>query len=106
MQRRTMAGLLGTLLTLLSGGPVVAKGGGSSRPSGGGNPRAPSGSTKGSGTGSSPSSHPTRGYTKKDGTYVAPHQQTNPNSTTRDNYNTRGNYNPYNGQTGTKSPKD
>ena len=47
-----------------------------------------------------------RSYTRKDGTYVAPHQQTNPNSATRDNYNTRGNYNPYNGKVGTKSPKD
>jgi hypothetical protein len=39
------------------------------------------------------------------GTYVQPHQQTNPNSTQYDNYGTRGNVNPYTGQTGTRSPK-
>lgn len=46
--------------------------------------------------------HYVRGYTKKDGTYVAPHYQTNPNSTTSDNYSTIGNVNPYTGQPGTK----
>lgn len=56
------------------------------------------------GTGSNPSSHSVKGYTKKDGTTVAPHHQTNPNDTQRDNYNTRGNYNPHNGQTGTRTP--
>jgi len=84
-----MAGLVGTLLMFLSGRPVLARNGGG-----------------GSGTGSNPSSHSTKGYTKKDGTYVAPHYQTNPNGTTRDNYNTRGNYNPHNGQIGPKPPKD
>lgn len=46
--------------------------------------------------------HYVRGYTRKDGTYVAPHYQTNPNSTTSDNYSTRGNVNPYTGKPGTK----
>lgn len=46
--------------------------------------------------------HYVRGYSRKDGTYVAPHYQTNPNSTTSDNYSTRGNINPYTGQPGTK----
>lgn len=46
--------------------------------------------------------HYVSGYTKADGTYVAPHYQTNPNSTTSDNYSTRGNVNPYTGQLGTK----
>jgi hypothetical protein len=41
------------------------------------------------------------GYTKKDGTYVAPHQRTAPNSTKSDNYSTQGNVNPYTGQAGT-----
>lgn len=45
-----------------------------------------------------------RGYTKKNGTYVAPHQRTNPNSTKMDNYSTKGNVNPYTGKAGTKSP--
>lgn len=59
----------------------------------------------GYGTGSNRSSHSTRGYTTRSGTYVAPHQATNPNSTQRDNYGTRGNYNPYTGRTGTRAPK-
>jgi hypothetical protein len=48
------------------------------------------------------------GYTKKDGTYVAPHQRTAPNNTTLDNYSTKGNVNPYTGQPGTKNaaPED
>ena len=45
-----------------------------------------------------------RGYTKKNGTYVAPHQRTSPNSTKMDNYSTKGNVNPYTGKAGTKSP--
>lgn len=101
MRRRTTLGFIGVLLTFLEDHTVQAKGGGGSRGSGGGSRSAGS-----RGTGSNPSSHPTSGYTKKDGTHVQPHYQTNPNSTTRDNYNTRGNYNPHNGQIGTKSPKD
>lgn len=42
------------------------------------------------------------GYVKKDGTYVAPHVRSNPNSTKTDNYSTKGNFNPYTGKTGTK----
>ncbi len=34
------------------------------------------------GTGSNPESHYTSGYTRNDGTYVAPHYQTNPNGST------------------------
>lgn len=45
-----------------------------------------------------------RGYTKKDGTYVAPHERTAPNSTNLDNYSTKGNVNPYTGKPGTKEP--
>ena len=48
------------------------------------------------------SDHVVRGYTRADGTYVAPHMQTNPNGTTSDNYSTRGNTNPYTGLPGTK----
>jgi len=46
-----------------------------------------------------------KGYTRKDGTYVAPYQRTAPNSTRDDNYSTRGNINPYTGEPGTK-PRD
>lgn len=45
-----------------------------------------------------------RGYTRKDGTYVAPHYRSAPNSSRLDNYSTRGNYNPYTGKTGTVDP--
>ena len=44
------------------------------------------------------------GYTKKDGTYVAPYYRSSPNSTTLDNYSTKGNVNPYTGKVGTKDP--
>lgn len=45
------------------------------------------------------------GYTKSNGTYVAPHMRSSPNSTTADNYSTKGNINPYTGETGTKNPE-
>lgn len=46
-----------------------------------------------------------RGYVRKDGTYVAPHYRSSPNSTKSDNYSTRGNYNPYTGKPG-NAPAD
>ncbi len=46
-----------------------------------------------------------KGYTRKDGTVVQPHERTAPNSTKNDNYSTRGNVNPYTGKVGTK-PRD
>lgn len=100
MQRRALVGLVGALFLIFRGRPVLAKGGG------GGSKGGSSKGTGGSGTGSNSSSHGVKGYTKKDGTHVAPHQQTNPNSTSRDNYGTRGNYNPSTGKTGTRSPTD
>jgi hypothetical protein len=45
-----------------------------------------------------------KGYTKKDGTYVAPHDRTAPNSTKNDNWSTKGNVNPETGKPGTKDP--
>jgi hypothetical protein len=45
-----------------------------------------------------------RPYTKRDGTYVQPHQRTAPNSTQRDNYSSRPNVNPYTGKPGTREP--
>lgn len=41
------------------------------------------------------------GYTKANGTYVAPHEKTAPNNTVNDNYSTKGNVNPYTGRAGT-----
>lgn len=45
-----------------------------------------------------------RGYTRKDGTYVAPHYRSSPNATKTDNYSARGNYNPYTGARGAVDP--
>ena len=59
---------------------------------------------RGSSRGSSGSSHPVRPYTKKDGTYVPGHRQTNPNGTTKDNWSTKPNVNQYKGKPGTKNP--
>jgi parvulin-like peptidyl-prolyl isomerase len=41
------------------------------------------------------------GYTRQNGTYVAPHYRTAPNNTISDNYSTQGNVNPYTGRAGT-----
>ena len=40
------------------------------------------------------------GYTRSDGTYVAPYVRTAPNSTNSDNFSTIGNTNPYTGEAG------
>ncbi len=50
-------------------------------------------------------SHRVRGYTKINGTYVAPHLKTYSNHTQRDNYSSRPNINPYTGKSGTKLPR-
>ena len=45
-----------------------------------------------------------RPYTKKDGTYVAPHHRTAPGNSKDNNWSTKGNVNPYTGKPGTKEP--
>lgn len=45
-----------------------------------------------------------KGYTKKDGTYVAPHHRSAPNGTKKDNWSTKGNVNPDSGKKGTENP--
>lgn len=45
-----------------------------------------------------------KGYTKKDGTYVAPHKRSDPNSRKDDNWSSKGNTNPYTGKKGSKDP--
>lgn len=45
-----------------------------------------------------------KGYTKKDGTYVAPHSRTSPNKSKSDNWSTKGNTNPNTGKKGTVDP--
>ena len=44
------------------------------------------------------------GYVKKDGTYVAPHYRSSPNSSFDDNWSTKGNVNPYTGEEGSLNP--
>lgn len=61
------------------------------------------GGQKGTAQSNGSSTH-VRSYTKKDGTYVAPHQRSAPNHTKTDNYSTKGNVNPYTGKPGTKDP--
>lgn len=45
-----------------------------------------------------------RGYTRRDGTYVAPHQRTGPDRNPYNNYNFPGNYNPNSGRTTPGNP--
>jgi hypothetical protein len=46
------------------------------------------------------------GYTRKDGTYVAPHDRSKPNHSKRDNWSTKGNVNPETGKPGEKPPAE
>lgn len=50
------------------------------------------------------SGHLVQGYVRSDGTYVAPHYQSNSDGTKLNNYGTQGNVNPYTGRTGTVNP--
>ena len=45
-----------------------------------------------------------RGYTRSDGTYVAPHWRSTPDGDRRNNWSTQGNVNPFTGQPGTRQP--
>lgn len=49
-------------------------------------------------------SHSVRGHYRKDGTYVQPHQRTNPDSSRSNNWSSQGNANPYTGEQGTVDP--
>ena len=69
-----------------SSGHSHSSGGSRSKPSGGGG------------------SHTVRGHTTKDGKYVAPRRQSNPNDSKRDNWSSKGNTNPDTGKSGTKDP--
>jgi len=44
------------------------------------------------------------GYTRQNGTYVAPHYRSSPDSSTMNNWSTQGNVNPYTGAVGTRNP--
>jgi len=58
-----------------------------------------------SGTGSSSRSVSVRGYTKKNGTHVAPARRSAGDGTQRNNYTTKGNTNPFNGKRGTRDSR-
>lgn len=45
-----------------------------------------------------------QGYTTKNGTYVAPHYRSAPDSNPYNNWSVKPNVNPYTGKMGTKSP--
>lgn len=45
-----------------------------------------------------------RGYTRSNGTYVAPHYRSSPDRSYNNNWSVQGNTNPYTGQMGTRSP--
>ena len=83
---------------------IDAKAGGSGARSGGGSKvgHSTGRSSVSPGTGSNSSSHSVRGYTRKDGTYVQPHRQTNPDKNFRNNYSTKGNQNPNTGKQGSR----
>ncbi len=55
------------------------------------------------GTGSSLKSHNVHGHVRKDGTYVAPHRQSNPDKNFRNNWSTKGNQNPHTGKEGNRT---
>ena len=62
--------------------------------------------TYSSGTGAKAEHTHVDGYTKKDGTYVAPHDRSTPDSTKNNNWSTKGNANPETGKLGTKKGDD
>lgn len=45
-----------------------------------------------------------KGYVTKNGTYVAPHYRSSPDSSRYNNWSSQGNYNPYTGKQGTQNP--
>jgi hypothetical protein len=89
-----MKKLLLFLLITLAASPLFARSRGGSR------------SGRSSSSKSSKAARPVKvkGYTKKNGTYVAPHVRTSPNKTKMDNYSTKGNVNPVTGKPGTVDP--
>ena len=54
------------------------------------------------GTGSKSSATHVNGYVKKDGTYVAPHNKSTPDTKFENNWTTKGNDNPTTGVNGTR----
>lgn len=79
-----------------------AYGSASSRGSGYSAPSAPRTPMPSYGTGSNWNSTTVDGYTRRDGTYVAPHQRSMPDASQNNNWSTKGNQNPYTGRAGTQ----
>ena len=97
--RRAFAGfLLAAVLDLSVPIRALARGGGgrSSGRSSGGSGRK--------GQSASGDSHYVSPHTRKDGTYVPGHRQTNPDNSKQNNWSTKGNTNPFTGKPGTKEP--
>lgn len=88
------------LLAIAAAAPVYAKG------SSGGHHGGHHSSMSSYGTGAKSSHEHVSGYTKRDGTYVAPHEKSTPDHTKNNNWDTKGNYNPYTGKAGTKRGDD
>lgn len=96
--KKLLSIFLSLILSLSLVIPVAyAKGGGYK---GGGSKKSSSTSRS---TGKSSSTH-VRGYTKKNGTYVAPHRRTTPDKSKANNWSSKGNVNPDTGKLGTKDP--
>jgi hypothetical protein len=92
-----MRSVIALLLLSVLCAPTFAKGGGH----GGGHSHMPS-----YGTGSKSEHNHVSGYTKKDGTYVAPHDRSTGDHAKNNNWDTKGNYNPETGKPGTKRGDD
>lgn len=90
------------LALVLISAPAFARGGHSGGGHFGGGHSRSSGTA---GTSSQSRVH-VNGYTKKDGTYVAPHDRTQANHSKSDNWSTKGNVNPDTGKKGTKDPNE
>jgi hypothetical protein len=88
--------LIFAMVLVLSTGVAIAKSGGHSGAS-----RSGGGHSSHAGSGGA---HSVRGYTKKNGTYVAPHRATNPDKSKANNWSSKGNRNPDTGKPGTKDP--
>ena len=94
MKTLNRAVLISAVIASFLSADVMARGGGGGRSSGG--------SHYSPGTGSSHSSTSVRGYTRKDGTYVAPHKRSTADGDFKNNWSTKGNQNPNTGKEGTR----
>ena len=90
-------------LTLALGPTAFARGGGGGGHSHGGGSSHSSSKSYSQSTAHPGGSHSVSGYTRKDGTQVAPHHATNRDQTKDNNWTTKGNVNPHTGKPGTRN---